>query len=304
MLTTTSLNSGEIAIRILDTTRELDIFTIAIYIASDTSHISHAHEAIRLPDASSFLDISHIIQICRDHNVDALHPGYGFLSESSEFARRLSSASVIFVGPSADILQATGDKLGARELAQSCDVPVIPALAEATDDVSMIAKFGQSSGWPVMIKAVDGGGGRGIRLAKDDRQLDEAFQRAIAESPSRKVFAEKAAIGGWRHVEVQILGDGTNVRHFWERECSIQRRYVWHLPSMCLPKLRNGYQISKDRRSCSVFHLRSGVDKYGHRISFENGEINKVLLFGHLRIFSIAPRPTILFYGNQSSSPS
>ena len=155
-----------------------------------------------------------------------MHPGYGFLSESSEFAQKLSSAGVVFVGPSADILSATGDKLQARELAKACNVPVIPALTETTSDVSLLAEFGHSVGWPIMIKAVDGGGGRGIRLAKSKRHLSGALQRAIAESPSRKVFAEKAAVGGWRHVEVQILGDGTNIRHYWERECSIQRRYV------------------------------------------------------------------------------
>ena len=224
--------SGEIAIRVLDAARELDIYTIAIYIAPDTSHISHAQEAVRLPDVSGFLDISQIVRICRDYNVDAVHPGYGFLSESSEFARQLSSANIVFVGPDADILLLTGDKLKAKELAECCGVPVIPALKAATNDVSDILEFGRSVGWPIMIKAIDGGGGRGIRLARSELGVDEAYRRAVAESPSGKVFAEKAVMDGWRHIEVQILGDGTNVRHFWERECSIQRRHVYCLPSI------------------------------------------------------------------------
>lgn len=162
-----------------------------------------------------------------------MHPGYGFLSESAAFVSALSSAQIQFIGPSASILDSTGDKLSARQLAEDAGVPVLPALREPTKDVGEVRAFAgrENVGWPVMLKAVDGGGGRGIRLVRGEEELEGAFRRAQAESPSRSIFAEKALVEGCRHVEVQIVGDGREVRHVWERECSIQRRYVLSLSS-------------------------------------------------------------------------
>lgn len=221
---------GEIAVRILSSARELGLHTLAIFTADDDAHVSHAHEAIELPSASSYTDAAFLVALCKEHRVRLVHPGYGFLSESPEFCAQLSRAGITFVGPGPEVLRRTGDKLGARRLAEQCGVPVLPALTEPVDDDGGIetlrAFVREVGGVPVMIKAVDGGGGRGIRLVTDESQLEEGLRRAASESPSGRVFAEKAAVDGYRHVEVQILGDGLgHVRHFWERECSIQRRF-------------------------------------------------------------------------------
>lgn len=167
-----------------------------------------------------------LVSLCREHHVNLVHPGYGFLSESADFSEQLAAAGVNFIGPSPEILRRTGDKISARDWAQICGVPVLPALEEPAEDVEVIKAFAKDAGLPIMIKAVDGGGGRGIRLVRNEKDLESSFRLATNESPSKQVFAEKAAVGGFRHVEVQILGDGLgNVRHFWERECSIQRRF-------------------------------------------------------------------------------
>lgn len=172
------------------------------------------------------MNIDEFIEVVKNHHIDAIHPGYGFLSESSQLADRMSEVDVMVVGPGADILNRTGDKLEARKLAEECGVPVLPAFVEPTGDVEEVRKFASKNGLPIMVKAVDGGGGRGIRLIRSMDDLKSLVTRAIEESPSKQVFAEKAAVDGYRHVEIQIIGDGKgNVMHLWERECSIQRRY-------------------------------------------------------------------------------
>lgn len=166
------------------------------------------------------------MDLAKRHSIDAVHPGYGFLSESADFAAALASEGIRFVGPEAEILRRTGDKLAARLLAEESGVPVLPALTEPTESVQDVRAFAERVGLPVMVKAVDGGGGRGIRLVREMEELEGLVRRAVEESASRRVFAEKAAVDGWRHVEVQVLGDGRGgVRHLWERECSLQRRY-------------------------------------------------------------------------------
>lgn len=172
------------------------------------------------------MNVAALVQIAKENAIDAVHPGYGFLSESEELARQMASVDVMVVGPGAENLERTGDKLQARRLAEECHVPVLPAFTMPTGEVDEVAKFASENGLPIMIKAVDGGGGRGIRLVRKMEDLKSLVTRAIEESPSRQVFAEKAAVDGFRHVEVQIVGDGRgNVMHLWERECSIQRRY-------------------------------------------------------------------------------
>jgi pyruvate carboxylase len=173
------------------------------------------------------MDISLLVELAKTHSIDTVHPGYGFLSESAEFAQRMwEEAGVKVIGPGWDVLAQTGDKLRAKELAESCGVPVLRALTTPTNDMQLIKQFAAEIRYPVMIKAVDGGGGRGIRLVASEADLQTAVDRATAESPSRKVFVEKAAVGGYHHVEVQVIGDGTGeVRHLWERDCSVQRRF-------------------------------------------------------------------------------
>lgn len=212
--------------RILSSARELGFYTIAVCTEDDDAHAAHAHEAVQLPSASSYMDPSHLVSVCKEHHVDLVHPGYGFLSESPEFCRQLGDAGVSFVGPSADLLIKTGDKLSARKLAEVCGAPVLPGLTEPIGNLETLSAFVKDVGFPIMIKAVDGGGGRGIRLVHREDNLESSFRRAVNESPSSKVFAEKAAVNGFRHIEVQIIGDGKgNVHHLWERECSIQRRF-------------------------------------------------------------------------------
>lgn len=172
------------------------------------------------------MDAELIVKLCKEHSIDAVHPGYGFLSESAEFARLAGDAGVNVVGPGAELLGRTGDKIRARDLARSCGAAVLPALETPTRDVATIRSFAAKIGYPIMIKAVDGGGGRGIRLVKSEGDLESAVARAVEESPSRLVFAERAAVEGFLHVEVQIVGDGMGgVVHLLERQCSIQRRY-------------------------------------------------------------------------------
>ncbi|KAF8861256.1 hypothetical protein BDZ45DRAFT_703535 [Acephala macrosclerotiorum] len=220
-------NRGEIATRIISTARELDIETYSIYTTNDTSHIHGSTRSIQLKSPASYLDISELIGIVKKDKIDTIHPGYGFLSESPEFAQRMwDEAGALVIGPGPEILARTGDKLQARLLAEECNVPVLPALKNPTNDVAELQKFAASVGYPIIIKAVDGGGGRGIRIVRTEKEFPSLTKRALQESPSGLAFAEKAIIDGYRHVEVQVIGDGKgNVRHLWERECSIQRRF-------------------------------------------------------------------------------
>ncbi|KAF2741865.1 hypothetical protein M011DRAFT_454143 [Sporormia fimetaria CBS 119925] len=220
-------NRGEIATRIISSARELGIETYAIYVTGDTSHAAGAHHVIDLPNAAAFMSVDMLIDIVQRHEIDTVHPGYGFLSESDVFAKRMwDEAGTVVVGPGWGVLAGTGDKLKARALAEECNVPVSPALNNPTNSPDAVLNFASKAGYPIMVKAVDGGGGRGIRLIRDEASLAAAVKRAVEESPSKQVFAERAAVDGFRHIEVQIIGDGTgNVTHLWERECSIQRRY-------------------------------------------------------------------------------
>jgi pyruvate carboxylase len=218
-------NRGEIAQRILQSARELGLETYALHTSEDLTHARFAHHALSLPGPESYMDAERIINLCIQHRITAIHPGYGFLSESANFAARAEAAGIIVVGPGALVLAKTGDKLEARRLATSCGVPVLEALGTPTRDVRDVEAFASRVGYPIMIKAVDGGGGRGIRLVRKAVDLGGSFKRAVEESPSKLVFAEKAAVDGYLHVEVQIVGDGTSVIHLLERQCSIQRRY-------------------------------------------------------------------------------
>ncbi|KAF2174155.1 hypothetical protein M409DRAFT_49022 [Zasmidium cellare ATCC 36951] len=255
-------NRGEIAARILSTCRELNLETYALYSENDISHVFNASHAIQLDSAADYMSVDKMLQIVQEHRIDALHPGYGFLSESAELADRMGSIDVMVVGPGAENLGRTGDKLEARKLAEMCGVPVLPAFTSPTGDVEEVERFAEKNGFPIMVKAVDGGGGRGIRLIRRSEDLRSLVTRAVEESPTKKVFAEKAAVDGYRHVEVQILGDGRGgVCHLWERECSIQRRYqkvVELAPSMCAdrrvvkPVVEAAVRIAKEVKYASL----------------------------------------------------
>jgi pyruvate carboxylase len=223
-------NRGEIAIRVLQSAREfLSITTYAIYTKDDSTHISlgRPDHAVQIPSPSSYMDIEALIALVKEHKIDAVHPGYGFLSESAEFSHRMwAEAQCIVIGPGAEVLDQTGDKLKAKALATASGVPVLKAMSRSTNNISEVAAFAKSVGYPIMVKATDGGGGRGIRLAVSEDLLQSAVERCIGESPSGSVFAEQAAVEGYKHIEVQIIGDGRGgVKHLWERDCSVQRRF-------------------------------------------------------------------------------
>lgn len=181
------------------------------------------------------MDIELLARLVQQHAIDAVHPGYGFLSESAEFSKRMQDAGVMVIGPGWEILDRTGDKLRAKQLAMENNVPVLPTLeynmatspgaSSASANPEQIKAFAHNVGYPVMIKAVDGGGGRGIRLVRGDEELENAVRASTAESPSQTVFVEKAALDGFHHIEIQIIGDGNDVQHLWERDCSVQRRF-------------------------------------------------------------------------------
>jgi pyruvate carboxylase len=223
-------NRGEIAIRVLQSAREFpSITTYAIYTKDDSTHISlgRPDHAIQIQSSSSYMDIDALIALVKENKIDTVHPGYGFLSESAEFSHRMwTEANCVVIGPGAGVLDQTGDKLKAKVLATASGVPVLKAMSRPSTKVAEIAAFAKSVGYPVMIKATDGGGGRGIRLAESEDVLQNAVERCIAESPSGSVFAEQAAVKGYKHIEVQIIGDGRGgVKHLWERDCSVQRRF-------------------------------------------------------------------------------
>lgn len=224
-------NRGEIAIRILQSCHELanPPTTFALYTDQDSTHVSlgRPHRAIKAPGPSAYMNLDYLVGLAKEHHIDAVHPGYGFLSESPEFSRRMwLEAACVVVGPGWEVLDRTGDKLKAKALAAECEVPVLKAMLRPTGSVEEVRLFAGQVGYPLMIKAVDGGGGRGIRLVTGEDALENAVQRCIGESPSKTVFAEQAAVDGYKHIEVQIIGDGRGgVQHLWERDCSVQRRF-------------------------------------------------------------------------------
>ncbi|UXX78832.1 acetyl-CoA carboxylase biotin carboxylase subunit [Reichenbachiella carrageenanivorans] len=227
-------NRGEIAIRVIRSAREMGITTVAVFSEADrlAPHVKLADEAICIgpaASAESYLVIDNIIKVCTALHVDAVHPGYGFLSENAEFARRLKKAGVILIGPSAKSMEVMGDKLAAKKAVATYDIPMVPGINEAIEDLALAKKVADEIGYPVLIKASAGGGGKGMRVVEDADGLEEGMTRAISEAKSAfgdgSVFIEKY-IASPRHIEVQVLGDEHgNILHLFERECSIQRRH-------------------------------------------------------------------------------
>jgi len=225
-------NRGEIAVRIARAAADLGINSVAIYSEDDAAslHVRKADESIALTGRGprAYLDIEQIVELAKKAGVDAIHPGYGFLSENAAFARTTEAAGVTFVGPTPETLEAFGDKVRARTLAQSCDVPVLEGVGPV-DAAAARAFFSDlPHGRFMMIKAVSGGGGRGTRLVRDSGGIEEALDRAASEAAS--AFGDPALyveeyLPHARHIEVQVIGDGVSVSHLWERECSLQRRH-------------------------------------------------------------------------------
>jgi len=238
-------NRGEIAVRILRACKELGVETVAVYSDADRDalHVRYADEAYNIgpaPARESYLRIDKIIEVALRAKADAIHPGYGFLAENAQFARAVTAADIDFIGPSASAIQAMGNKVEARKLAQKVGAPVVPGVYDTMSDDAIMA-VANEIGYPVMIKAAAGGGGKGMRRV--DRQEDLASGLARAHSEAAAAFGDDSvyiekALTGVRHVEFQILGDGKgNVIHLGERECSLQRRHqklVEEAPSVAL----------------------------------------------------------------------
>jgi acetyl-CoA carboxylase biotin carboxylase subunit len=227
-------NRGEIALRIIRSCKELGVETVAIYSEADkdASYLQLADEAICVgpPNpAQSYLNIPRIISAAEIADVEAIHPGYGFLAENINFARICEDCGITFIGPTANAMQLLGDKVEARKLAQQAEVPVVPGSEGVIDNEKEALKLADKIGYPVLMKAVAGGGGRGMRIVQDESSFHDAFNAASAEAKAAfsngSVYLEKF-ITKPRHVEVQVMADNEgNALHFYERDCTIQRRH-------------------------------------------------------------------------------
>ena len=227
-------NRGEIAVRVIRACRELGYPTVAVYSEPDrvAMHVLYADQAMPIgpaPSRESYLRIDRIIDAAKKSGADAIHPGYGFLAENAAFARACAAEGITFIGPSAESIEAMGSKTESRRRMQAAGVPVVPGLTEAVKSFDEIAAFARSAGFPIMIKASAGGGGKGLRFVEREEDLRPAFERVTSEAESffgdASVYAEKF-VASPRHIEVQVLGDQHgNLVHVGERECTLQRRH-------------------------------------------------------------------------------
>ncbi|OHX68167.1 acetyl-CoA carboxylase biotin carboxylase subunit [Flammeovirga pacifica] len=252
-------NRGEIAVRIIRSAKELNIFTVAVYSEADKEapHVMIADAAVPIgPAASSesYLKIDKIIEVCHEYDVDAVHPGYGFLSENAGFAKRIEDEGIIFIGPSAHAIEVMGSKLKAKQTVEKYEVPLVPGGNEAIEDVAAAEAMAKEIGYPILIKASAGGGGKGMRVVNEPKEFISQMERAVSEAQTSfgdgAVFIEKY-IQSPRHIEIQILADKKgNTVHLFERECSIQRRHqkvIEEAPSCVLTE-----ELRKEMGECAV----------------------------------------------------
>ncbi|MFV8372915.1 acetyl-CoA carboxylase biotin carboxylase subunit [Flavobacterium sp. LB2P74] len=244
-------NRGEIAIRVMKTAQKMGIKTVAVYSTADRNapHVKFADEAVWIgeaPSSQSYLLGSKIIEVAKALNVDAIHPGYGFLSENADFAEEAEKNNIIFIGPKSKAIKIMGSKLAAKEAVKQYNIPMVPGFDEAITDVEKAKVVAKEVGFPILIKASAGGGGKGMRVVESEgdfeSQMDRAISEAIAAFGDGSVFIEKY-VGSPRHIEIQIMADSHgNVLYLFERECSIQRRHqkvIEEAPSSVLtPELR------------------------------------------------------------------
>ncbi|WKV13831.1 acetyl-CoA carboxylase biotin carboxylase subunit [Marivirga harenae] len=289
-------NRGEIALRVMRSARELGIKTVAIFSEADRNalHVRYADEAVCVgPPASSesYLRIDKIIDTCKELNVDAIHPGYGFLSENADFARQVEKAGIIFIGPSAESIEIMGDKLSAKAAVLKRDVPLVPGLDKAITDVAFAKKKADEIGYPILIKASAGGGGKGMRIVEDPADFESQMDRAVSEAKNAfgngAVFIEKFVTSP-RHIEIQVVGDQKgNVVHLFERECSIQRRHqkvIEEAPSSVLtPEIRNqmGQAAIDVAKSCNYYGAGTVEFIVDDKLNFYFLEMNTRLQVEH-----------------------
>lgn len=227
-------NRGEIALRIMRTVQKMGLRTVAVYSDADrgSPHVRFADEAVYLgnaPSSESYLNMEKLLKAAQDTHSDAVHPGYGFLSENADFAQLLNKNGIIFIGPKPHAIQIMGDKLAAKETVKKYKIPMVPGIDTAITDFDLAKTIAHQIGYPILIKAAAGGGGKGMRVVEQATELEKQMERAISEAKAAfgngAVFLEKY-IDSPRHIEIQVLADNHgNVIHLFERECSIQRRH-------------------------------------------------------------------------------
>ena len=268
-------NRGEIAIRVMRTAKKMGIKTVAVFSEADRNapHVRYADEAVyigKAPSNQSYLLGEKIIEVAKKLHVDGIHPGYGFLSENAHFAELCENNNITFIGPKSKAIKIMGSKLAAKEAVKAYNIPMVPGIDEAITDVKKAKDIAKSIGFPILIKASAGGGGKGMRIVEKESELESQMNRAISEATSAfgdgSVFIEKYVTSP-RHIEIQVMADSHgNVLHFFERECSIQRRHqkvVEEAPSSVLtPELRKkmGEAAINVARSCD--YLGAGTVEF------------------------------------------
>ncbi len=289
-------NRGEIALRIMRSARELGILTVAVFSEADRSalHVRYADEAVMIgppPSSESYLRIDKIINAALEVGADAIHPGYGFLSENKNMAFACEKAGIIFIGPSAHAIEVMGSKLAAKAAVAKFKVPLVPGTSEPITDVGAARRLAHDIGYPVLIKASAGGGGKGMRVVEGDSEFEEQMERAVSEARSAfgdgSVFIEKF-IQKPRHIEFQVFGDQHgNFVHFFERECSIQRRHqkvIEEAPSSVLtPAMRKsmGEAAINVARSCGYYGAGTVEFILDDKLNFYFLEMNTRLQVEH-----------------------
>lgn len=259
-------NRGEIAVRVMQTAKKMGIKTVAVYSSADREapHVKFADEAVCIgeaPSNQSYLLGDKIIEVAKQLKVDAIHPGYGFLSENAEFAEKVEQNNLTFIGPKSDAIRIMGNKLAAKETVKKYNIPMVPGLDEAITDIKKAKQIAHEIGFPILIKAAAGGGGKGMRVVENEDEFETQMERAISEAQSAfgdgSVFIEKF-VGSPRHIEIQVMADmHGNIVHLFERECSIQRRHqkvIEEAPSIALtPEIRQamGEAAVKVAESCN-----------------------------------------------------
>ncbi len=262
-------NRGEIAVRVMRTCQELDIKTVAVYSDADRNalHVQTADEAYHIgpsPSMESYLVIEKIISVAKKSGADAIHPGYGFLSEKEAFSKACADAGIIFLGPKAESIAAMGDKVTARNCAAKAKVPMVPGMLEPVDDLEKIKKLAKEFGYPVLLKAAAGGGGKGMRVVEKEADVESAFAMATSEATRAfgdgRVYLEKY-IRNPRHVEIQIICDQHgNGLFLFERECSMQRRHQKIIEEAPCSYLRDDVRI---KMAESSLRLAKAVGYHG-----------------------------------------
>ena len=289
-------NRGEIAIRVMRTCREMGIASCAVYSEADRTalHVTYADESYLVgpaPSAESYLNIDNIIAAAKKAGAEAIHPGYGFLAENADFAQACANAGIVFIGPPPDAITRMGNKLQARDVMQSSGVPVIPGSEGAIKDPKAAAKIADEIGYPVMIKAAAGGGGKGLRIVHEPNEIEKAIEMTVGEAASAfgddSVFVEKYIVTP-KHIEVQIVADTQgNCVAVGERECSMQRRYqkvIEECPSPSVDeKLRAAFCDAACKAAQAVGYTGAGTIEFvmGEDKSFYFLEMNTRLQVEH-----------------------